>query len=95
MLSSFTFKVLNYSVGASRDKYLQEIQNISRMSSNKLQPTDISRFRYLIEICCTFVNNFDDPIITTDKLRLFGKRSAKVLTEERLLTSKRHKHGNA
>ncbi len=94
MLSSFTFKVLDYSVRASCDINLQEIQKITRMSYNELQANDISRFQFLIQNCCTFVNDFNDPIITTEKLRIFGKRSAKVLAEEKLLTAQRHRHGN-
>lgn len=92
MLSSFTFKLLTCSVRASQDESLQEIQKITRMNYNELQPMHLERFEYLIKENCSFVNDFNNPIITTDKLRIFGKRRAKVIAEETLLALKRKEY---
>ncbi len=88
MINSFTFKVLSKSVRASQDLKLQEIQNISRLYYSEIKPEDIARFRYLIENYCTHVNDFSHPMLSVQKLRLFGKRSAKQLAEATLLASK-------
>ena len=92
MLTSFTFKILLKSVRASQDEKLQEIQAITRLEYNKLQPEQINRFRFLIETYCTHVENFNDPLLTIDKLRLFGKVRAKQLAEETLLRAMREEH---
>ncbi len=90
MISSFSFQMLVQSVRASQDLILQELQNLTRISYNELTSSNISRFRHLIENFCTHVDSFDDPLLTGEKLRLFGKRSAKELAEESLLETKRH-----
>lgn len=89
MITSFSFHLLLNSVRASQDCNLQELQNITRLNYNELQPSHISRFRFLIEEYCTHVDDFNDPLLTVEKLRLFGKRSAKDLAEEALLERKR------
>jgi predicted GIY-YIG superfamily endonuclease len=88
MLTSFSFRILLKSVRASQDSNLQEIQNITRMNYNELQPLHILRFRYLIETYCTHVEDFNNPLLTVEKLRLFGKVSAKRVAEESLLKAK-------
>ena len=89
MISSFSFKMLSKSVRASQDSNLQEIQNLTRLSYEELQPLQINRFRFLIETHCTHVDDFNNELITADKLRLFGKRSAKEHAENELLQLKR------
>ncbi len=88
MISSFSFQVLTKSVRASRDLNLQELQSITRLYYNEIQPNHIARFRYLIENFCTHVDNFSHPLLSGEKLRLFGKRSAKQLAENSLLEAK-------
>lgn len=89
MITSFTFQVLSKSVRASQDPKLREIQDITRMCYNELQDSHIKQFCDLIETYCTHVDDFSSPLLTGDKLRLFGKRSAKELAEESLLETKR------
>ena len=89
MVTSFSFQLLSRSVRASRDPNLQEIQQLTRLTYNELQDSHIVRFRHLIKNCCTFVDNFNDPLLTSEKLRMFGKRSAKIIAEESLLRKKK------
>ena len=87
MMTCFRFIQLTKSVRASGDPALQRIQDISRMlvSEYEENPSLISEFRQLLSDNCTFVDTWDDPIITSSILRVFGKHAAVRIAETKLL----------
>ena len=87
MMTCFRFIQLTKSVRASGDPALQRIQDISRMlvSEYEENPSLISEFRQLLSDNCTFVDTWDDPIITSSMLRVFGKHAAVRIAERKLL----------
>ena len=93
-LTSFNTSFLQHSVRASRDANLRRIQTISRMLPTELTPSIIDEFKSLIANHCTFVNDWDDPKITTSTLRIFGKKAASVHAERKLLQSMSGRFGS-
>ena len=91
MMSCFMFKMLSESVRASKDDNLKEIQSITRIPAVQLTDNHILRFRHLIENCCTFVSRWDDPLLTPDKMRLFGKKEAARKEEDRMLRAMKNR----
>jgi len=86
ILTSFEFCGLEYSVRAARDPYLRRIIDITRMPK-RLRTAAVRReFLHLIITKCTFVNDWDDPRLTMDILRMFAKHRARADAERRLLT---------
>ena len=76
VLSCFEFICISESVRANNDPNLQRIQNITRMNPKEYDenPQIISEFKSLLSSTCTFVNNWNDPIITPTTYRLYGKK---------------------
>jgi len=89
MLTCFTLHELHHSVRASRDPVLREIQSYTRKHPAELTESDIRRFRQLIEQNCTFVPTWDDPRLSPNMLRVFGKKAAAREAERRLLVQAR------
>ena len=97
VLSSFEFRKLTQSVRASGDLALQRIQDIARMmvSSYVSSPEVLQEFRQLLGDHCTFVDSWDDPCITTNVFRLFGKHAAALAAETAFLHKVQVEHGAA
>ncbi len=76
VLTCFKFVSLSESVRASGDINLQRIQYIARMHPDKYEedPRLISEFKDLLLSTCTFVDNWDDDIISPTTYRLYGKK---------------------
>ena len=76
ILSCFDFVCLSESVRASGDKYLQRIQQIARMNPRKYDsnPELIQEFKTLLSTTCTFVDRWNDPVISPTTYRLYGKK---------------------
>jgi hypothetical protein len=92
LISSFLYRKLEHSVRASRDRNLIEILQIARMIPSELDSEKIKRFRYLVSTNCTFVPDWDDAILTPEKLRLFGKKVATRNAEKLLLQAMKKLH---
>ena len=85
ILTSFEFCGLDYSVRAARDPDLRRIIDITRMPK-RLRTAAVRReFKRLVATKCTFVDNWDDPRLTMDILRMFAKHRARADAERRLL----------
>ena len=76
VLSCFKFVSLTESVRASGDHNLQRIQKIARMNPDMYDrnPDLISEFKDLLSSTCTFVDNWNDDIISPTTYRLYGKK---------------------
>jgi hypothetical protein len=92
MITCFLFTKLKHSVRASQDGFLRQIQDLTRLHPGELLAPVIRRFRGLIEAHCTFVTSWNDPRLTPDKLRMFGKNRAKVEAEERMLSAMKRRY---
>jgi hypothetical protein len=46
----------------------------------------------MLECHCTFVQDWNDPVITANKLRIFGKKAAVHKEENQLLAEMKKKH---
>ena len=79
VISCFEFICLKESVRASSDVNLQRIQNIARMNPIHYDndSTLISEFKDLLLSTCTFVDNWDNEVITPTTYRLYGKIPSK------------------
>ena len=86
ILTSFEFCGLDYSVRAAHDPYLRRIIQITRMPKRLRTDTIRQEFKNLIETKCTFVDNWDNPLLKMDLLRMFAKNKARQDAERRLLT---------
>ena len=85
ILTSFEFFGLDHSVRAAHDPYLRRIIEITRMPKRLRTPAVRQEFKHLIETKCTFVDDWDDPLLTMDLLRMFAKNRARQDAERRLL----------
>ena len=94
MITCFTVVELKHSVRASKDAILREIQGYTRKHPIQLTQDDIQRFRELIEKYCTFVRDWDDPTLTPNMLRVFGRKSATTIAEQNLLLQARARYTN-
>ena len=76
VLSCFEFVCLTESMRASSDPSLQRIQQIARMNPNCYDenPDLITEFKNLLLHTCTFVDNWNDEIISPTTYRLYGKK---------------------
>jgi len=76
ILTNFILVELKHSVRAHQDPSFQEIQNITRMSPSKLKQNKAikRRFTELMSKHITFVDDFDNSIITPDVQRMHSKR---------------------
>ena len=76
VLTCFKFISLSESVRASGDIPLHRIQHIARMHPQHYEdnPNLISEFKDLLLSTCTFVDNWDDDIISPTTYRLYGKK---------------------
>ena len=76
VLSCFKFVSLTESVRASGDHNLQRIQKIARMNPDMYDrnPDLISEFKDLLSSTCTFVDSWNDDIISPTTYRLYGKK---------------------
>ena len=86
ILTSFKFCGLDYSVRAAHDKHLRRIIEITRMPKRQRTAAIRREFKFLIATKCTFVDNWDDPLLKMDILRMFAKHKAREDAECRLLT---------
>ena len=86
ILTSFKFCGLDYSVRAAHDKDLRRIIEITRMPKRRRTAAIRREFKSLITAKCTFVDNWDDPLLKMDILRMFAKHQAREDAERRLLT---------
>jgi len=94
MLTCFSLRELRHSVRASRDALLRRIQAYTRMHPSQLTSTDIGDFRSLIEQCCTFVDDWNDPQLRPNMLRVFGKKAAAREAERALLAQAKQQFGH-
>ena len=76
VLSCFEFVKISESVRASQDSNLQHIQHHAHMNPRKYDenPELISEFKSLLSSTCTFVDSWNDPIISPMTYRLYGKK---------------------
>ena len=76
VITMFTMVELRHSVRAAKDEKFKELQNIIRMSPNKLVRSKKlkEQFFYLCREVFTFVNSWKDKKITPDTLRLYSRR---------------------
>ena len=76
VLSCFKFISLTESVRASGDPNLQRIQKIARMHPDMYDsnPDLLSEFKSLLSSTCTFVDSWNDDIISPTTYRLYGKK---------------------
>ena len=85
VLTCFKFIGLKESVRASADSNLQRIQQISRMNPRSYEenPCLITEFKELLSETCTFVDNWNDELITPTTYRLYGRKvPAKKASQE-------------
>jgi len=73
-------------VRAYGDINYQRIQQITRLLPGQLTEEVLQEFRQLISQCCTFVNDWDDPLITLNAIYVFGKKAAVYAAREKLIT---------
>ena len=73
VLICFEFIQLEESVRANSDPDLQRIQKIARLHPQKYidDPSLIPEFKRLLSSTCTFVNDWNDPIITPTTHRVY------------------------
>jgi hypothetical protein len=85
MIMSFTFLDLGHSVRARGDPNLQRIQKISRMDSPNYTPEIINEFKQLLCTSCTFVSDWDSPILEQSVIWVFGLHDAVKHAEATML----------
>jgi predicted GIY-YIG superfamily endonuclease len=95
MLTCFLFQKLTQSVRACNDAPFRRIQDLSRMRPRHITQAILEEFCTLIETQCTFVDSWDHPALQPSILRMFGKKAAARLAEQRLLASMRRIHGSS
>ena len=74
ILTCFDFQTLNHSVRANNDLKFQRLQFICRMHPKEYNQEILDEFKELVSNECTFVDSWDDPIITPDVFRVYGKK---------------------
>jgi hypothetical protein len=85
MITSFTFLDLGHSVRARGDPNLQQIQKNSRMDSPNYTPEIIDEFKQLLCTSCTFVSDWDHPILEQSVIWVFGLHDAVKHAEATML----------
>jgi hypothetical protein len=75
MITSFIFLDLGHSVRAGGDPNLQRIQKISWMDSPNYTPERIKEFKQLLCTSCTFVSDWDSPILEQSVIWVIGLAS--------------------
>jgi hypothetical protein len=85
MITSFTFLDLGHSVRARGDPNLQQIQKNSRMDSPNYTPEIIDEFKQLLCTSCTFVSDWDHPILEQSVIWFFGLHDAVKHAEATML----------
>ena len=95
VLSCFKFVSLTESVRASGDLNLQRIQNIARMNPDMYDsnPEIITEFKALLSSSCTFVDNWNDDIISPTTYRLYGKKYPARKASEKYIEQVRSRLG--
>ena len=93
ILSCFEFVCLKESVRASGDPNLQRIQNIARMNPKEYQddPGLIDEFKRLLLDTCTFVDSWNNELITPNTYRLYGKKCPAKKTAQEYVDQVKHK----
>jgi hypothetical protein len=74
VLSCFKFSVLDHSVRASQDSYLERTVNIAHMHPDMYTGDIIEEFEWLLSNKFTHVDSWNDPLITPDVYRIFSKK---------------------
>ena len=85
VMTCFKAFKLHHSVRANADDSLAEIQNICRMNpiEYKQNPNLLKKLKELVGSCCTFVPNWNSPLITPEVHRIYGKKKpAKQASQE-------------
>ena len=73
-LTCFKFSILDNSVRAQEYLNLQRIIFIARLHPDEYSTDILSEFELLVSNCFTFVDDWNDPIITPDIFRIFSKK---------------------
>ena len=92
MLTSFNLFKLEESVRAALDGELKKIQKITRVLPTDVTDEITSNFRALLSDNCVFCDSWDDPQITDNALRIFGKKAAGREAEKKLLLRMKQTH---
>ena len=74
VLTCFKFSILDNSVRAQEDLNLQRIIFITRLHPDEYSTEILSEFKTLVSTSFTFVDDWNDPIITPDIFRIFSKK---------------------
>ena len=78
VLTLFSMGILKHYVRCSRCVALQELNRIARFftTDQEEQERELQVFAQLLERHCTFIESWDDPIITDEVLRVFPRKKA-------------------
>jgi hypothetical protein len=90
VLSCFKFSVLDHSVRASQDSYLEIIVNIARMHPDLYTDEIIADFEWLLSNKFTHVDSWSDPLITPDVYRIFSKKLPAKESVEKYISQVKH-----
>ena len=74
VLTCFKFSILDNSVRAQEDLNLQRIIFITRLHPDEYSTEILSEFKTLVSTSFTFVDDWNDPIITPDIFQIFSKK---------------------
>ena len=77
ILTSFNIQALEHSVRAARDANLRSINDLCRLPKHRLLENNgrlLEDFVSLVSDHCTFVDNWDSPLIPKDAVRIFGRK---------------------
>ena len=85
---SFRFCKLQHSVRGSCDPAMLRVVDITRLVSDNFTLEVANELRTLLGDNCTFVTSWDDPAITDDALRVFGKHLPAIDETKRFLAMK-------
>jgi predicted GIY-YIG superfamily endonuclease len=73
---------------------LRRIVDISRLPSRLISTAVRQQLKDLVKNSCTFVNNWDDPLVQRDALRMFATQRARRDAEKRMLAKVKQQHRN-
>jgi hypothetical protein len=85
MIMSFAFLHLGHSVRARGDPNLQRMKKNSQMDSPNYTPEIINEFKQLLCTSCTFVSDWDSPILEQSVIWVFGLHDAVKHAEATML----------
>ena len=74
---------MNFNFFIFFDRYLQRINELVR--NHHLWESEKMELKELIKMHCQFVNDCSSPVISSDMLHVFGKRSAVTDSERKVL----------